>query len=286
MTARSPRAFMLSAAFHAAVIALLLLFAVVADRREKVTPRVLELVAGSGDNFAATVAPRLGTPDGVKLDLPRPEPETAAPTPVKPAPPPPKTAPVTPPVETTVPNFKRQIQRKVWAAESKAKREIAKERVEEAKRLKKEEFDRQQRERAKVAAGARSGGTPKIAKIDAEGIRNGVLGGSTENKVGGAGGKALVAADGSPAERYFALLVQRVKNALGKPPDLGDDLVVTVVGHISATGRLSNVRVTKSSGDEAFDRAVIAAFARVEMPAHPEKKGEDFELVFRTKDEE
>jgi len=42
--------------------------------------------------------------------------------------------------------------------------------------------------------------------------------------------------------------------------------------------------VKTSSGNAEFDRAVIAAFDRVEMPAHPEKKSEELELIFRTRD--
>jgi colicin import membrane protein len=144
--------------------------------------------------------------------------------------------------------------------------------------LKKEEYDRQQR--AKIAAA--KGGT-RVSHIDAEGIAKGVVGGSAENKVGGAGGKALTA-DGAVTERYFALLKEKVRNAIDKPPGVSDELSVTIVVHISASGRLSGAHVTRSSGNEEWDRAVIAAFGRVSMPEHPEHKGEDLELEFRTKD--
>ncbi len=43
-----------------------------------------------------------------------------------------------------------------------------------------------------------------VAKIDAEGIAKGVIGGSTANKDGGAGGKALVASDGRARPAIFA----------------------------------------------------------------------------------
>ena len=46
--------------------------------------------------------------------------------------------------------------------------------------------------------------TTKVAKIDAEGIAKGVIGGPTANKDGGAGGKGLVARDGRARPAIFA----------------------------------------------------------------------------------
>lgn len=289
---------MLSATFHALIIGCFIGFAVLTDNREKMAPRVLELVAGEGDNYGATVAPKLGTPGAAKLDVPaipipapKPEPEPAPPPPqAKSEPPPPepepapqpKPAPVQPKKEPApVPNFARQVKQKVWAAQAKAKKEVAKERAAEEKRLKKEEFDRMQK--AKNAA-VTKGSSSKVARIDVEGIAKGVVGGSSENKKGGAGGRALVASEAALIEQYYALLTQRVLRALEKPPGVSDNLTVTVVGWISASGKLSNIRVVKSSGSEEFDQAIIAAFSRVTMPEHPERKGESFELPFRTKD--
>ena len=303
MTPRSPGAFILSTAFHALIIGGLFLYAYIVGGQQKEPTRVLELVAGEGDNYGATVAPKLGTPGGIKVDVPaipvpkaepKPEPVTP-PEPPKPEPVQKETAPITPaptppPKPTpapakkpdqTVPNFAKQILRKAWAADARAKKEVAKERAAEEKRLKKEEFDRQQR--AKIAS-AKSGAAPKVSHIDGEGIAKGVVGGSTENKVGGAGGKALVANEGAVTERYYALLKQRVMSALEKPPGVSDDLVVTIVVTIHPNGRLTGAHVTQSSGSDEFDRAVIAAFNRVDMPDHPEHKTEELELSFRTTD--
>ncbi|PTX94195.1 cell envelope integrity protein TolA [Opitutus sp. ER46] len=306
MTARSPGAFLLSATFHALIIGVAVFFAMMTDQRLKKPPQVLELVAGEGDNFAATEAPKLGTPGGLKIDVqpmptpkaaPEPEPAPVEVAPVPPAPvvepaPTPKVTPApkekapTPKPTETVPNFKKQLLRKVWAADAKAKKEVAKQRAEEAKRLKKEEFDRMQREKsAKAASAKKSGsGSGKVSHIDTEGIAKGVIGGSANNKIGGAGGKALTSNGGALTDRYFAMLKQRVLNALEKPPGVSDDLEVEVVVTISASGRLSGARVIKSSGSDEFDRAVIAAFGRVTMPEHPEKRTEELELTFRTKD--
>lgn len=290
---------MLSTAFHALLVGSLFLVAYVSDERDKPPPHILELVAGEGDNYGATVAPKLGTPGGIKVDVPAipvpkpepkpvpvPEPPKPEPAPVTPAPTPPPVTPAPPPKtppkkEPAPPNFAKQVLRKALNAEKKAKAEVAKERAAEEKRLKKEEFDRQQR--AKIAS-ARSGAAPKISHIDGEGIAKGVVGGSAENKVGGAGGKALVATEGAVTERYFAMLRQRVRNALDKPPGVADDLEVTVVVTIHPNGRLTNAHVTKPSGSDEFDRAVIAAFGRVDMPDYPERKVDELELSFRTTD--
>src|SRR5205814_4456987 len=114
----------------------------------------------------------------------------------------------------------KQIKRTVNSATNKAKNELKKEQeaeakraAEEAKKMTKEEFDRQNKSApTKVAKNT----TPAKAapKIDVEGIKKGVVGGSTENKVGGAGGKALTATEGTMAERYMELLRQRLLKEL------------------------------------------------------------------------
>lgn len=312
---QSTNGFVLSVALHVGLVLAIFLFSQIA--RETPPPnRIIELVAGEGDNFAATAAPALGTPGGVKLDLakavPRPTPPAPVPViapapepapliPVPPAPVPKAEPPPVPkpapkktaekaPADPAAPNFTKQIKRAVVIGESKAKQQIAKERAAEKKRLDeekkrqtKQEFDRANAAKAKTPPGKTA--STKVAKIDAEGIAKGVLGGSTDNKIGGAGGKALTSsADATLVERYFAMLKQRIRAELTGLAGMGDDLSVDVVVHISANGALSKARIKRSSGSEEFDRAVVAAFGRITMPAHPEKKSEDLELTFRTRD--
>ena len=62
MSAQSPGAYGLSALLHGGVIALVLFFSYAATSVVKDEPKVLELVAGAGDNYAATAAPALGSP--------------------------------------------------------------------------------------------------------------------------------------------------------------------------------------------------------------------------------
>ena len=283
MTDRTPVAFVISLTFHALVVAILLLFAYAMNERVKEVPKIFELVAGRGNNFEATVAPALGEPGGAKLTVPvpaapkpvpTPEPEPVAPEPVpaKPAPVPEKTAPPVPPAPAKkLPDLSSQMKKRVVIAESKAKQQLAKEHADEAKRLAKEAADR-----AKA---------PKYTPIDSEGIREGVVGGSTANKTGGAGGKALTAEEGAALDRYFSMLKRHLLEALDRPAGLSDTLVATVEFHISGGGMLTGVRIKQTSGSAEFDRAVLEAFARVgSVGPRPDGKSEVLSLDFKMKE--
>ena len=171
MTDSSSRGFLQSLALHAAAAALALGLGFVAANREPEVSRIIELVAGEGDNYAATEAPALGVEGGVKLSVPaaaaprpeppallrppEPEPEVApvAPAPVAVPPPVPAAkAPPTPapPVEKAekappekapsaagneaVPNFKKKIQYEIVRGDAKAKLQLRREREAEQKR--------------------------------------------------------------------------------------------------------------------------------------------------------
>ena len=303
MSDRSPAPFMLSLTIHGAVVALALFFSYAVSQKAKNAPKVFELVAGAGDNYMATEAPALGVPGGVKLELPTPPAPQPEPTPPAPAPPEavresvPEPSPITPapiekappqkappkPVVKPVQDMAKGIRKQIIVADSKAKMQIKKEREKEAK-ISKEAFDKANK--AKTVAAAKSGST-KVAKIDAEGIAAGVAGGSTKNKTGGAGGKALVAEDGTLMERYFALLKNRLKENHEKPTGLSDTLVARVEFYVGADGSISRVRISRSSGSEEFDRSVREAFARTKsIGARPDKKGEAVELEFRMREED
>lgn len=305
MSERSPSAFMLSITLHGAAVALMLFFTYAVSQRSKDSPKVFELVAGVGDNYMAAEAPALGSPGGVKLNLPHPPvpiPQIATPEPVQEKPTPavaPEPAPLTPaPIEkpapavktppttadTKIPDFKKQIANKVLRAELNTKKKIEKERVEEAKRITKAEFEKANKAKAVAAA---TGGSGKVAKIDAEGIAAGVVGGSTSNKKGGAGGKALVADDGSQMDQYFAGLKAEIKKNHEKPTGLSDTLVARVQFYVGANGSISGVKISRSSGSPEFDRSVLEAFSRTKsIGARPDKKGEVVELEFKMREED
>lgn len=303
MSDRMPAAFFTSLVLHGLVVAVLFLAAYSASYQTKPETKPFELVIGEGDNFAATEAPALGSPTGIMLTVPAPPPPKAEPVkaaisipeplpepvPVAPTPPPPKPAPVPPPevlkTETAkAPPTKSTTKTKTIAdqmrweaikAESKIKQQIAREKAAEKKRLEKERL-----EQAKAAAQAAA----KAPQVDAMGIAKGVLGGSTANKDGGAGGKALTRSDGPVLDAYFAMLRERLFKALDKPPGLSDALVAEAEFRLGADGSLSAVRIIGPSGSAEFDRAVLEAFARVRMPARPDGKSSVQTTRFRTKD--
>ena len=99
----------------------------------------------------------------------------------------------------------------------------------------------------------------KVAKIDAEGIAKGVVGGSTANKVGGAGGKAMKADHDDVLGAYDALFKQRLRAEFEPPPGLSDSLQAEFEVRSDSDGTLSGGRVIKSSGNPDFDRAVLEA---------------------------
>ena len=290
MTARSPSAFLLSATLHGLIIGLALLFTYLIQTQTKDQPKVFELVAGEGDNYGATEAPALGTPGGVKIAIPepptpKPQPAALAPPPVEAAPEPVVTkAPVeTKPAPAKTPDFSKQIKRTIIRKEAKARQEVKKEREAEAKRLSKEEFDRQNKARTVASAS----GNPKVKRIDAEGIAGGVVGGSAANKTGGAGGKALTRDEGDLMDAYISLFKRKLKEALDKPPGLSDTLTAVAEFRLSADGSISGAHISKSSGSEEFDRAVLDAVGRYRsIGARPDHKSETVNVTFHMKEDD
>ena len=305
-----PAAFVTSVVLHGLVVAVLLLAAYSKSFESKPATKIFELVAGEGDNFAATEAPALGSPGGIKLSVPAPpvpRPEPVAPEATKPepvpekpiptppvptppiptppvpkppmpvAPPVPKQEPVKSPTEPkpTTSKTKTMAEQMRWEAirsESKIKTQIARDKAAEKKRLEQE---------AKVAKAAAA----SAPRVDVEGIVKGVQGGSTANKVGGAGGKALVRSDAPEMmEAYFGMLRDRLLKALDKPPGLSDTLVAEAEFRIGADGSIRGAKIISPSGSAEFDRAVLEAYSRVRMPARPDGKSSVQTARFRTKD--
>jgi colicin import membrane protein len=307
MQANSPNAFFLSTFLHACVVALIFLFSYLTSDSDKKPPKIFELVAGEGDNYMATEAPALGEPGGVKMPPipvapviksapepePQPEPVTRAPEPVIQRAPEPKPAPTKKLAPDEIRDFSKDVKRisqkrqaRLEAVEKKkreAEERKAKEEALKNKRLTKEEYDRLNKG-AKSPTGSAS---QKVARIDSEGIRRGVVGGSTANKEGGAGGKAMSREQADALDLYFSLLKQRLKEALDKPPGLSDSLVAIVEVYIGADGRLGNPKIKRSSGSQEFDQAAMEAVARVRsIGAKPDGKGEVLNIPFRMREDD
>lgn len=298
MSSSNTNGFFLSTLLHASVIGVFLFFTYAVNQQIKEQPKVFELVAGEGDNYMATEAPALGVPGGLKVNIPKlPTPESAAPVPVAPiqpapepvvektpitaAPPAPKTPKATAKAEPKaepIRDFSKDVTRIAkkraarleakYRAEREAAERKAKEEELKKRRMTKEEFDRQNRAEA---AAKRSGANRnvKVVKIDADGIAKGVIGGSTANREGGAGGTALTRAEGDAIDGYTALLAQKIKAELDERPGVGAGMVVEVDLYILSDGTLTNIRIAKSSGSADFDDAVKDALSKIKMPPRP-----------------
>jgi colicin import membrane protein len=254
-----------------------MLFSAWVFRSDAVNTKIMELVAGEGDNYGATEAPALGDPNSTNSQPlpPDAEPRTmeavAAPTAPK-------------PTDKPVPDFSKQIARvadraearkmKQYEKEQKA-REEAERKAEEARareeakarqevasnRMTKEEYDR--RFPQKAGAARTSNSSIKAPKIDTKGILGGVAGGSTANTKGGAGGTAMTREEGDMLDAYFSLLYQRLREAHEKPTGLSDLLSAMAEYRIDGDGTISNVRIIRSSGSPEFDQSVLSAFRNV-----------------------
>jgi len=290
MRATSPNAFLISLTLHGTVVAAIILMTVVTALQQKEAPVIFELVAGPPTNPEALEAPALGnTPNPVKLEVPKielvpsmPEPEPVvetAPEPV--APPTPKPAPVEKakpaPVEKTKPK-----------APEKAKTEtsLAKE-VKNAQRMSYQDYlKKHPTPKQPAASGKSTGQAAKVPRIDAQGIAQGVQGGSTANTKGGGGGKALSREQQNAVDTYFSMLIQELKRAHEPPPGVSDRLEVRVKFDITASGAILNPVVVKSSGNKEFDRSVIDAFLRVRsIGPMPTRRGDTITVTFKMRDD-
>jgi colicin import membrane protein len=272
MRAQSHPAYGLSALVHAAVALLILFFSYAATSVVKDSPKVFELVAGEGNNYAATAAPALGSVGGIKVPaMPRPpvEPAPAAPSPaVSPIQSAPESAPA-PAKAKAVPDLVAQLKR------TELRRELNLER----------KYEKAQEAAAKRLAAEKQAN--KVSHIDAEGIKEGVIGGSTENKEGGAGGRALTREEMSELDAYFALLKARIKENHAPPEDVSDSLSAGVEFMVAANGEISHVRIVTSSGSPAFDRSVVEACeATRSIGPKPDGRSETVRMTFKMREDE
>lgn len=313
MSAVAPSAWIKSVALHGAIVGIMLLVAYSATKDN--APKIIELVAGPGDDFGAKEAPAEGTAAGVDFVMPKPGPVTPpAPTPVTPPAPTPRVEPkaeppaeqkkdVAPPVpkkEEPIPDFAKKIKQQTAAAKQKAMRDIAKQRKKEEELRKKQEaeqkkkdaqmskaeFDKMNANKKVASAASTKPGPTQYKKLDPRGITGGVAGGSSASKAG-AGGKALVREDGAVMDLYFSELVNKLRRSYEerKPPGLSDSLKVMIEVRSNANGSLTNPRVVQGSGSQDFDQAVLAAIRDVRMPARPDGKSETLTFSFSMKEE-
>ncbi|MFT5836798.1 MAG: protein TonB [Candidatus Azotimanducaceae bacterium] len=85
---------------------------------------------------------------------------------------------------------------------------------------------------------------------------------------------------------YSSRLRSKIDAAWAKPAQLaGVRLVAEVVFDVSASGRITNVRLNPGSGNSAFDQSVLAAFRKVASTGPtPTGQVHTFSLPFRMRD--
>lgn len=308
-------AFWVSASLHGMLLALLVILTLAVQNKKDDAPKIFELVAGDGEDFGATEAPSgseqgraetgeitFTSPTAVPIWTPPAAEPEAAPEPVRePAPtqvtkvapvPEPVKQTVTPP-PTPVPNFTKAIKKTIQKAEQKADREIQKKREADAraakekaladKRLSYSEFAKANGSKTSPSQRATAGGGTEGPRVDASGIKKGITGGTGAGSKG-AGGKALTATEGAAMERYFSMLITRLRESHEKPGGVSDLLNAEVQFTIAANGVIAGVKIVRSSGNADFDQSVLEAFSRVKMPARPDGKTDVQRLTFRIKE--
>jgi TonB family protein len=296
---RASSAYFSSIILHGTIVVMIALLAYSCTPSSPQVPKIMELVAGPGDNYMATEATKLGAENGIELNLPA-VPMASAPTPPAPDPTPAETAPMTPaeavpvtPVEVAPPAPKAPAKttksttkpppnpmlKKVTHAEIRAESAV---KMHEA---------RLEKERQKAAAlAAKKLAASNYAKYMAgqqgpmvKGKAGGVAAGTS--MADGAGGKALTAEQADAMAAWIALLSQRWRDGFVPPPDFDQKMLAHVSFHVSAAGSISGIHVTGSNGGPAFESAVAEALRHVTVPPPPAKKGDDYSVDFTLKDQ-
>ncbi len=284
MHAKSPSSILVSLTIHAFVAALIFVSTVYVAQQEK-APVIFELVAGPPTARDELVAPAEGnSPTPVKLEVPKVE----AP-PQKVEPPPQETTPTSEPeVRDETPPTKTVSTKtpppKPVPTKQPVDTSIAKE-MKRSERISRQDFLKKHPPPKPSTGSATQKTAVNVPRIDSQGIPGGVKGGSTANTRGGGGGKALTREEQSELNTYISFLLSALKEAHEPPPGVNDQMEAKVTFDITASGSILNPRISKSSGDRAFDDSVIEAFRRVKsIGPTPNGKADTWTVTFRMKD--
>ncbi len=284
MHAKSPSSILVSLTIHAFVAALIFVSTIYVAQQDK-PPVIFELVAGPPTAPNELVAPAAGnSPTPVKVEVPQvePTPQKVEPTPAEAAPTP------EPEVKGDIPPTKTVSTKAppVKPAPTKAPVDtsIAKE-MKRSARVSYQDYLKKHPPPKPSTGSATQKTAANVPRIDAHGIQGGVKGGSTANTRGGGGGKALTREEQSELNTYISFLLNALKEAHEPPPGVSDTMEAKVTFDITASGSILNPRISKSSGDRAFDDSVIEAFRRVKsIGPTPNGKADTWTVTFRMKD--
>lgn len=270
MHANSPSSIFVSLILHAFVVAVIFVTTVFVAQSEKMKPVIFELVAGPPTAPDELFAPALGnTTKPVKLDVPKVN------LPVEQA---------EPEVEEVAAVPEPVVKEKAPVKPAPVDKAIAKDMKKSAKVSYQEYLKKHPTPKISAAPKPRTG---KVPKIDTQGIIGGVAGGSTANTRGGGGGKALSREQQSQLDTYISLLIQELKKAHELPSGVSDQLEAKVTFDITASGAILNPRISKTSGNRAFDESVLDAFRRMRsIGPTPTRRPDTWTVTFRMRDED
>ncbi len=276
MQSNTPSAFFLSLTLHGVIVALLLLFTYVIQQQVKESPKIFELVAGEGSNYAATEAPAASAEDMIKLKIPAVRTPTPKPLPIEPTPEP-VDQEITPPEPSPIKPVKRIVETKPKPTPQKVEPKVEPPK----KKMTLAEFRKQNATTKNASTAAPAPSNIKVKSINVKGI----VGGSVNVKEG-AGGKAVTRAESDLLDAYIALLLQRLRAAHIKPDGLSDLLSAKVRFNIASNGTLSGVKIVTSSGSREFDQSVLEAFAKVRsIGPTPNGKSDVWEVAFKMRED-
>jgi len=279
---RASPAYLSSVVLHGLVIAIIIVLAFVSSQSTPDSAKVMELVAGPGDNYMATEATKLGSETGIALNVPATpaavtpvaEPTPAEVAPAVPAEPVPVAKPAKPATKLPANPMLKSVTKAEIRAESKIKMhdlKVKKEQEKAAAAAKKAEsyaeFMKNQGADAATPKG-KPGGVPKGT-----------------SQADGGGGHALTAEQRDALSGWRTMLQKRWMDGFVPPADFNEKMTVEVTFHVSANGTISNIHVSGSTGGPAFDEAVVEALRHVTMPVFPLRGGDDFVVPFSLRDQ-
>jgi colicin import membrane protein len=280
MSARYPGAFVLSVVLHLLLMVGLVLFMWWAQR-ERPKPQIFELVAGPGDNYAATEAPAAVETVAVNIPpapviTPAPQPQPRPPTPPQPQPQP-QPQPTPPPAPRPIPKAEPKT-----PPPPKEPAPV----IEKAPPLTRPTTYEEFRKQAGPPTAAQK--TPPAPRpiptktIDLERVV-GAAGGSTATKAG-AGGQALTRDEMDRTDAYVAMILQRIRESMERA-GMTELREVRVEFNVSTTGALSGARIVSGSGSASFDAAVLEAFRTIRpIGPPPTGRAEAFRVTIRMRE--
>jgi TonB family protein len=244
MTTQWSSAFLLSALLHGLIAVSAVVLGLAVAEQVRIEPRPLQLVAASGQPMASWLrsAHAADAPASVRFTAP-PKPAVAPPTPESTeaddgaTEPRATVLPVHPPGAATAPSGRPRPA----AAPAKPPKSAS----------------------PRTATTSVSAVAP-VPHLDGQSIASALRGAAAEEQ-----GRAANASDGTDA-RYQTLLESTLAEALERVPGLEDELRAEAEFQLLPSGHATGARLTRRSGSDRFDAAILGAIRDLALPPPPQ----------------